>query len=130
MLLTIQHIMNAAKIVADVLHGTDGKPPRDLSPHVAYRFHRLLAQLWAVAGPIDARRNDAIKAFNHPSPDVIGEWSVPEASLEEFTAAWQETAAASVEIEVDPIPGWALFDEEVLDVQTALVLGSLVSATA
>lgn len=129
MILTIQHVFEAAPIVAAIMNEN-----RPISSKGKYRIARMNRKLDVEWKMIAERYNGMISAYNHKRPvrEIDGpngqkildripdaefaalsdeakaatrmQSAVPDDKWQEFQAAWKEVGAEEIEVAVEPIP--------------------------
>lgn len=128
MKLKVQHVMDATLAISEIIRDNRPMPQKG-----KYRLARMHPKLNAEFMPINARRDELIKAYDyHPMvpnpannmsdemreaqaaqgnvaqlvPKMIpsADFAVPADKINEFKAAWEEIANEEIEFDIEPIP--------------------------
>ncbi len=116
MILTVQHVFDAAPIVAAIMN--ENRPIPSKGKYRIARMNRKLQAEWQI---IAERYNALVRSYDHKRPLINGrrvtdeeaaasnptvemQDAVPDDKMAEFQAKWKELAAEEIEVAVEPIP--------------------------
>lgn len=107
MKLTLQHVMDATVVIANVIMEKRPMPQKG-----KYRLARMHAKLFPEYVKINEHRDEMIRAYgarvtvtqDDGTAVECPDFKVPEDKMLEFGAAWKDFSGEEIDIDIEPIP--------------------------